>query len=166
MIKKILAFFMIVTLMSCSTKNKDEDGSLKKKKFEPNVAKRQEQAIGNGMSIFGKNDKNSSGLITDNVIWQATLESLSFAPLNIASYSGGVIATDWYSFGDDQAKISVKIYSEKPSPSAIDITTFIKKCNKDMKCKVTNGTDELNRKIKASILDKVREIEINKVTKN
>lgn len=157
---------MIVTLMSCSTKNKDEDGSLKKKKFEPNVAKRQEQAIGNGMTIFGKNDKNSSGLITDNVIWQATLESLSFAPLNIASYSGGVIATDWYSFGDDQAKISVKIYSEKPSPSAIDITTFIKKCNKDMKCKVTNGNDELNRKIKASILDKVREIEINKVTKN
>lgn len=151
--------------MSCSSKKTDEEGILKKKKFEPNVEKRQEQAIGQGI-LFGKNSKNNTGLITDNVIWQATLESLSFAPLNIASYSGGIIATDWYSFGDDQAKISVKIYSEKPSPSAIEINTFIKKCNQDMKCKVSNGTDELNRKIKASILDKVRELEINRVTKN
>lgn len=166
MYKKIISFFFIIILSSCSAKKTDEDGLLKKKRFEPNVEKRQEQAIGKGITVFGKNSKNNSGLITDNVIWQATLESLSFAPLNIASYSGGIIATDWYSFGDDQAKISVKIYSEKPSPSAIDITTFIKKCNQDMKCKVSNGSDELNKKIKASILDKVRDIEINKVTKN
>ena len=166
MYKKIISFLFIIILSSCSAKKTDEDGLLKKKRFEPNVEKRQEQAIGKGITVFGKNSKNNSGLITDNVIWQATLESLSFAPLNIASYSGGIIATDWYSFGDDQAKISVKIYSEKPSPSAIDITTFIKKCNKDMKCKVSNGSDELNKKIKSSILDKIRDIEINKVTKN
>lgn len=165
MYKKIIFFFFIIILSSCSAKKTDEDDLLKNKRFEPNVEKRQEQAIGKGITVFGKNKKNS-GLITDNVIWQATLESLSFAPLNIASYSGGIIATDWYSFGNDQAKISVKIYSEKPSPSAIEINTFIKKCNQNMKCKVSNGTDELNKKIKASILDKVRELEINKVTKN
>lgn len=166
MINKILAFFVIIALMSCSAKNKDENGVLKKKKFEPNVAKRQEAAIGQGITVFGNKKKNSSGLISDNVIWQATLESLSFAPLNVASYSGGIIATDWYSFGNDQAKISVKIYSDTPSPSAINITTFIKKCNKDLKCKVSSGSNELNNKIKTSILDKVREIEISKVTKN
>lgn len=155
----VISFFLV----SCGGKEINESENIKKKRFEPNVKKRQEEAI-QGISIFG-DKKSNAGTISDNVIWQATLESLAFAPLNIASYSGGVISTDWYSFGDDEAKISVRIYSDKPSASAIKVTTFVKKCDQNLNCKIKDGGNELNKKIKGAILNKVTELEIKKATK-
>ena len=42
---------------------------------------------GNGNFLFA----------SSNPMWRATLDRLSFVPLNVVDYSGGVIITDWYS---------------------------------------------------------------------
>ena len=35
-----------------------------------------------------------------NPLWRASMDKLSFAPLGVVDYGGGIIITDWFSDGD------------------------------------------------------------------
>ena len=48
----------------------------------------------------------------NSYLWRATLETLSFMPLNQADSAGGVIVTDWYANPDnpgERVKVSVSL---------------------------------------------------------
>ena len=34
---------------------------------------------------------------SSNPMWRASMEKLSFAPLSVVDYGGGIIITDWFS---------------------------------------------------------------------
>ena len=43
------------------------------------------------------------------------MDKLSFAPLSVVDYGGGIIITDWFSDGDtnEEIKIAVRFYQMK-----------------------------------------------------
>ena len=78
-----------------------------------NVEERVQKNIEEGRGIrFGKFGKGGGGTFdfaSSNDLWRATVETLDFVPLINASYSGGIIITDWYSENDNLNE-SIKIW--------------------------------------------------------
>lgn len=137
----------------------------KKKRISPNVRER----LGEDQGIIFKNTSKSGAVdfASTNPLWQATLETLEFMPLDNASYSGGIIVTDWYSGEsgnlDEQIKISVKFVSKEIAPSSFEVISHKKKCDKGLSCKVSLATKEINSKLKEQIMKKAIEINIKNV---
>ncbi len=88
-----------------------------------------------GLSIFGgkKADKGSgSGIGVNSFLWRASLDTLSFMPLNSADPFGGVIITDWYSAPDnpnERFKMTIYILDRRLRADGIKVAVF--KQNKD-----------------------------------
>ena len=77
-------------------------------------------ALGLGLAACASNERPEADLAAAQVtaigvnsyLWRATLETLSFMPLNQADSAGGVIVTDWYANPEnpnERVKISVSI---------------------------------------------------------
>ena len=77
---------------------------------------------GRGVRLFSKDDKGGTfQFASANPLWRASLETLDFIPLTNASYSGGIIITDWYgetntSNGNESIKISIKFLNHLIDP--------------------------------------------------
>ena len=166
--KIITLFTLILLLSSCSILSKNNTGedakaSKKKERISPNVRER----LGEQQGIIFKNNpkKGTIDFASTNPLWQATLDILEFMPLDNASYSGGVIVTDWYSGENgnlnEQIKISVRFTSKEVSPSSFEVVSHKKKCEKNLSCKVSLATEDLNIKLKEKIMKKAIEININ-----
>ena len=133
----IIPVILLLTY-SCLPKQKtgnDELGPIVKKEYEPNVDKRIAQS--GGITLFS--DKKESSFAKQNVMWRATLQTLNNFPITVASYEGGIIATDWYSSSDqrESIKIQVNFLSTSVAASSLEVLTYKKKCSqineKDLK---------------------------------
>ena len=112
---------------------------------------------GRGFSIGKLGKKSGSGefqFATSNPLWRATLEKLSFAPLNNVDYAGGIIVTDWFSEGgsDEQIKITVRFLTNEIRADALDIKIFNRNCNKQSSCVISEKSGNLIQEIKKKIL--------------
>ena len=70
-----------------------------------NVDERVRENIKEGRGIrFGKGSVRGGtfDFASANPLWRASIEVLDFVPLTNASYSGGIIITDWFSSQKDQ----------------------------------------------------------------
>ena len=68
-----------------------------------------------GNFLFGgpedKNQDSGAGIGVNAFLWRASLDTLSFMPLNSADPFGGVIITDWYSEPDNpRERFKVNIF--------------------------------------------------------
>jgi hypothetical protein len=85
---------------------------------------------GNILAAFkGSSSGADSGgnLGVNSFLWRATLESLSFMPINQADSQGGVIATDWYSNPQEPTKrvrANVLILGKSLKADALQVTLF------------------------------------------
>ena len=88
-----------------------------------------------GFQLFkGFSDDNEGGGSGTNVgiginsyLWRATLDTLSFMPLDIADPFGGVVTTDWYEDADakgERFKVSVLILDQKLHANALKVSVF------------------------------------------
>ena len=79
--------------------------------------------LGLGLAACASNDKPDADVAASQVtaigvnsyLWRATLETLSFMPLNQADSAGGVIVTDWYANPEnpnERVKLSVSILDQ------------------------------------------------------
>ena len=160
--KNIVIFTLISILtFSCSPKQKTEsDGleAIKKKEYEPSVDKRIANA--SGITLFGK--KEESSFAKQNLMWRATLQSLSSFPISVASYEGGIIATDWYSSANqkESIKIQVNFLSTRVATSSFEVITYKKECskiNEKENCNTSLMKDgKLAKNIKEKIIDNIR----------
>lgn len=167
-ITNILIILIFFTLLSCSTDKKEEE-IIKKKVESPNIFERVRQS--EGSVLFGK-DKGSNGttynFATSNVLWRATLQSLNFVPLVNASYSGGIVVTDWYgSDSNESIKIQVKFLSDEIKTTSIEVNSFKKMCLKNnlTNCKVIKLASDFNDRIRDSIMNNVRKISLEEAKK-
>ena len=152
-------------LVKCSTPTDPVTGE--KVLIEPNVGKRSREAAeksGGIMNILGKSQENTNfSFATSNVLWRATLKSLSFMPLLNADYSGGVIITDWYSENinsDEQIKITIRFLNNEIRADSLDVIAHKKKCDINNKCSQTLLGNSFSKEIKDSILTIARQIKI------
>ncbi|KJE34273.1 hypothetical protein UF64_17560 [Thalassospira sp. HJ] len=84
-----------------------------------------------GLSIFGGKDDEQqgagSGIGVNSFLWRATLDTLSFMPLNSADPFGGVVITDWYTPAetpDERFKLTAYILGTALRSDAIKVSVF------------------------------------------
>ena len=164
-----LLLFLLISSSGCSMLKKNENQKTeneventeeqpKKKRFKFNTYEKADDYVSKkGGLIFGK--KQEYEFSDRNVIWRASLDALSELPILTASYSGGIISTDWYGDGKSQIRLNVVFNSTATSPSSLKITSFIKNCNSQSnKCTVKNGSNDFNSKIKDKIIAQVKSL--------
>ena len=84
------------------------------------------------------------------------MEKLSFAPLSVVDYGGGIIVTDWFSdeTSKEQIKIAVRFLSNEIRSDAIKIIIHKKKCQSYDNCIINAIENATNNEIKLAILKK------------
>ena len=160
---------LCIALFSCSgfgSKEENAETGIKKKRFEPNIKQSTRNAADSGgITLFGS--KKNEDLGQNNVLWKATLNTLDFIPLANATYTGGIIVTDWYSSeqsSDKSIKISVTFLSPELSSTSIKVDSFEKSC-KENRCKVTKLDSSFSNNIKTKILENARKLKIEQEKK-
>jgi len=127
-----------------------------------NVEERVKKNIQEGRGVrFGRGATRGGDFdfASSNPLWRASIEIFDFVPLTNASYSGGILITDWFSSESKETestrdlKITVKFLTNEIRADAIDITVFEKIC-KSQDCKTKRIKSKLQKEIKLAILKK------------
>ena len=130
-----------------------------------NVDERVQKNIEEGRGIrFGKGGQSGGtfDFASSNELWRASIEILDFVPFTNASYSGGIIITDWFS-GNSKVenekrmlKITVRFLTNEIRADALKINIHEKICklNTVNDCNVNKISSNLENEIKLAILKK------------
>jgi len=142
-----------------------------------NVKDRVAKNIEEGKGIrFGKGSKSGGtfDFASSNELWRASIEILDFVPFTNASYSGGIIITDWFS-GNSKVesekrmlKITVRFLTNEIRADALKVNIHEKICklNTINDCSINKISSNLENEIKLAILKKAALLEKNKFKKS
>ena len=141
-----------------------------------NVNERVRKNIEEGRGIrFGKG--GSQGGVFDfassNELWRASIDILDFVPFTNASYSGGIIITDWFSGNSKvenekrELKITVRFLTNEIRSDALGVTIYERLCKLDSiyDCNTNKITSNLENEIKLAILKKAAILEKESIKK-
>ena len=124
--------------------------------------------FGKGSSSGGTFDFASS-----NELWRASMDVLDFVPFSNASYSGGILITEWFDGNSNNQsesrdlKITVRFLTNEIRADALDISIHEKKCQSNgTNCSVNKIKSELEPEIKLAILKRAALLEKDKFNKN
>jgi len=173
--KKFTVFilFVLLSLSGCST-NIFKKADVKDTPV--NVNDRVKKNIEEGRGIrFGKK-KNKGGTFdfaSSNELWRASLDVLDFVPFSNASYSGGILITEWFDGNSKKKnekrdlKITVRFLTNEIRADALDINIHERKCKTSfIDCDVIKIQSKLVSEIKLAILKRAALLEKNKFKKN
>ena len=135
-----------------------------------NVKERVQKNIEEGRGIrFGKKGMQGGtfDFASSNELWRASIDILDFVPFTNASYSGGIIITDWFSGPSKDEnekrmlKITVRFLTNEIRADALGINIHEKICklNTVNDCNVKKITSNLENEIKLAILKKAAILE-------
>ena len=152
---KIILISSFLLINSCGGKLPGADA----RKYPADPAKRVENNLKEGRGFRLKDVGNNRGgtfeFASSNELWRASLDTIDFMPLVSANYSGGIIITDWYSENENEAiKITLRFLSNEIRSDSVDIKIFLKKCDVNENCKISESTGNLNKELKKQILKK------------
>ena len=142
-----------------------------------NVNERVQKNIEEGRGIrFGKLGQGGGtfDFASSNELWRASIEILDFVPFTNASYSGGIIITDWFSSPSKienekrMLKITVRFLTNEIRADALGINIHEKICrlNTINDCSVKKISSNLENEIKLAILKKATLLQKNKFNKS
>jgi len=127
-----------------------------------NVDERVKKNIQEGRGFrFGKGSARGGDFdfASSNPLWRSAVDVLDFVPLTNASYSGGIIITEWFSAENNsgntnrELKLTVRFMSNEIRADAIQILIFEKSC-KQNDCKTKKIKSKLEGELKLAILKK------------
>ena len=153
----ILIFAFLTSLNSCGLYKRSDVAD-----NPVNVQDRVRKNIQEGRGVrFGKGATRGGDFdfASSNPLWRASIEIFDFVPLTNASYSGGIIITDWFSAENKNSentrdlKITVKFLSNEIRADAVDVSVFEKLCVTE-KCETNKVKSKLEKEIKLAILKK------------
>ena len=111
--------------------------------------------FGSGATRGGNFDFASS-----NPLWRGAIDVLDFVPLTNASYSGGIIITEWFASESSaentnrELKITVRFMTNEIRADAIKVLVFEKSCDQINNCKTKKIKSKLEGELKLAILKK------------
>ena len=115
---------------------------------------------GTKLSEFFIGDQQSVGMPVNALLWRASLEVVSFVPLDDVDTFGGSIVTDWHSLPSDTSrriKIAVFIIGRELRSDAVSARVYVQNLTDDLW--VQSGRDEdLERNLEDLILTRAREL--------
>ncbi len=111
-------------------------------------------------TISGRTN-DTGGQVVNRYLWQASLDTLKFAPLLSSDGPGGILVTDWYQPANakDRLKIQVRIRDRQLRSDALEVTVY--KQAKQNRGWYDAGIDlKASRELENIILLKAREIRV------
>ena len=161
--QKIFYLIVILFLSSCG---KDMFTFPSAKDVPIDVNERVEKNIEEGRGISFGGPKKQGGVFdfaSSNEMWRASIEVLDFVSFTNASYSGGIIITDWFSGNNKdeetrlrELKITVRFLSNEIRADGLKIIVHEKLCGSVDKndCQIQKIESEITNQIKLAILKK------------
>ena len=161
--QKILLVITFIFLTSCG---KEMFTFPSTKDVSPDITERVEKNIEEGRGISFGGGKKEGGVFdfaSSNEMWRASIEVLDFISFTNASYSGGIIITDWFSGSSNDSnsnprelKITVRFLSNEIRADGIKVIVHEKICNLTdaNDCQIQKIESEINNQIKLAILKK------------
>ena len=161
--QKIFYLIVILFLSSCG---KDMFTFPSAKDVPIDVNERVEKNIEEGRGISFGGPKRQGGVFdfaSSNEMWRASIEVLDFVSFTNASYSGGIIITDWFSGNNKdeetklrELKITVRFLSNEIRADGIKVIVHEKLCSSIDKsdCQIQKIESEITNQIKLAILKK------------
>ena len=141
-----------------------------------NVNDRVKKNIEEGRGIrFGKGSSKGGtfDFASSNELWRASMDVLDFVPFSNASYSGGILITEWFDGNSNDKnekrdlKITVRFLTNEIRSDALDISIHERKCQSNgTSCNVNKIKSELEPQISLAILKRAAILEKNKFSKN
>jgi hypothetical protein len=172
---KIIALVIILTSLTSCGSNIFRRADVKDVPI--NVNERVKKNIEEGRGIrFGKG--GSQGGVFDfassNELWRASIEVLDFVPFTNASYSGGILITEWFDGGSNDnpenkrnLKITVRFLTNEIRSDALSVSIHEKICEiNNTSCSVKKISSDLENEIKIAILKRAAFLEKNQFEKN
>ena len=158
--KKLLFLLSIILITSSCGIYKYSDARKNPVNAKERVKKNIEEGRGFRLGDIGKRGGDFM-FASSNPMWRATMQKLSFAPLSVVDYGGGIIVTDWFSEdnSNEEIKIAVRFLTNEIRSDAIKIIIHKKKCITFNECKISNIENITNQEIKFAILKQAAEIE-------
>ena len=156
-----LSILVVLSLTSCTSFQMpdwiDTDGARKKAN---NVGK-SESKIQDNLKLFQSDIKDTGATIGVNaLLWRASLDTISFMPLDQADPYGGVITTEWYINPDkptERYKIIIYILDRSLRADAVRVAFFMQQLIDGEWVNVTTS-DETRITLENSILTKARQL--------
>ena len=155
-----LAPFLIgvIALAGCESfepSDSSEDG------FGPEYSDKRKTVFGDGgISLFGDEEPSDDSGV--NVfLWRASLDTVSFMPVNSADVFGGVILTDWHSSAEapnERFKINVYILGRELRADGLRVTVFRQIFTRNGQWADAALPAETKTKIEDSILTRARQL--------
>ena len=148
---------MLVFLNSCGLYKRSDI-----KDNPVNVDERVRKNIQEGRGFrFGKGATRGGDFdfASSNPLWRGAVDVLDFVPLTNASYSGGIIITEWFSAENNtestnrELKLTVRFMSNEIRSDAIQVLVFEKSCMQN-NCKTKKIKSKLEGELKLAILKK------------
>ena len=157
-----LAPFLIgvVALAGCES-FEASDSSASEGGFGPEYSGKRKTVFGDGgLSLFGDEELNDDGGV--NVfLWRASLDTVSFMPVNSADVFGGVILTDWHSSAEapnERFKLNVYILGRELRADGLRVTVFRQIFTRNGQWADAALPAETKTKIEDSILTRARQL--------
>tara|TARA_A100001015_G_C15003306_1_gene719533 strand:- start:1300 stop:1878 length:579 start_codon:yes stop_codon:yes gene_type:complete len=135
-----------------------------------NVKERVRKNIEEGRGLrFGVGKKKGGvfDFASANELWRASVETLDFVPLVNASYSGGIIITDWFNGGNDSnrdLKITIRFLSNEIRSDALKIIVHERICANN-NCTTSVIDSKISGEIQLAILKKATLMEKKQIEK-
>ena len=154
----ILLIILLFTLNSCGMYKRSDikDNPVNvDQRVKKNIQEGRGIRFGGGATRGGDFDFASS-----NPLWRGAIDVLDFVPLTNASYSGGIIITEWFSSENNtentnrELKITVRFMTNEIRADAIKILVFEKLCAQNNNCKTKKIKSNLEGELKLAILKK------------
>ena len=156
---KILAFFILASILLNSCNGKLPGGDARKTPADPAERVKRNLAEGRGFKLMDMTNQKKGGVFefaSSNELWRASLDVIDFMPLSSVNYSGGIIVTDWYSMeqnSNESIKISIRFLTNEIRSDALNIKVFTKKCKDNLiNCKITDTEGSIVKELKKKIL--------------
>ena len=136
-----------------------------------NVKDRVRKNIEEGRGVrFGTGGKKGGvfDFASANELWRASVETLDFVPLVNASYSGGIIITDWFNGGGNNKrdlKITVRFLSNEIRSDAIKVIVHERICTNNNNCTTNLIDSKISSEIQLAILKKAAFMEKKSIEK-
>tara|TARA_B100000780_G_scaffold277848_1_gene249590 strand:- start:197 stop:778 length:582 start_codon:yes stop_codon:yes gene_type:complete len=174
-------FIFLLLFLSLSVSGCGLGGVFKPKRSDVknvpvNVNERVKRNIEEGRGVRFGGKKNRGGTFdfaSSNELWRASIDILDFVPFSNASYSGGILITEWFD-GNSKTKnekrdlkITVRFLTNEIRADALDINIHERICKSSFNsCDVKKIQSKLEAEIKLAILKRAAFLETKQFKEN
>lgn len=156
----LLATALIVTGCDHVTSVSEDDTKTRREKRFDRLGK----FFGDDVFLYSPEKKRTeaAGIGVNSYLWRATLDVLSFMPLNMVDPFGGVILTDWHTLGSqtERVKVDVRILAQDLRADGLRISVFKQVFQKGQW--VDTPTDPMTaQELEEAILIKARQMKVD-----